>query len=294
MKTTKTVLTMLCMPVLCMVMCVGCGNQTAEFDSTAEIGVISREEGSGTRSAFVELFGIEQKNTEGVKEDQTLLSAVICKSTGVMMTTVAGDMYAVGYTSLGALNDTVKVVAIDGVEPTAVNVQSGAYTVSRPFNIAAKGDLSAVAQDFVTYILSADGQAVIKQEGYVPVSDASVYAGGGVSGKIVISGSSSVTPIMEKLKEAYLAHNPAVTIELQESDSSSGMTDAADGTADIGMASRELKESELEKGLVPTTIATDGIAVIVNNNNPVNSLTTEQVKALYIGEVTTWDGIIGD
>lgn len=294
MKTLRSVLTILCLAALCLTQCVGCGSKTEGFDIAAEIGVISREDGSGTRGAFIELFGIEQKNADSEKSDQTVNSAVICKSTGVMMTTVSGDRHAIGYTSLGALNDTVKAVKIDGVQATVENIKNGTYAISRPFNIATKEGLSAAAQDFVNYVLSADGQAVIEREGYISVSDAPAYTGSMASGKIVISGSSSVTPVMEKLKEAYLAKNTGVTIELQESDSSSGMSDAADGTSDIGMASRELKESELAKGLLSTTIAMDGIAVIVNNECPVNDLTTQQVMDIYTGAVTTWDQIVGE
>lgn len=293
MKTLKTVLTVLTVSLLCLLLLAGCGKQTQTFDNTAEIGVISREDGSGTRGAFIELFGIEQKNEEGKKIDKTVMSAVICKSTGVMMTTVSGDLYAIGYTSLGALNDAVKAVKIDGAEATVANIKSGDYKISRPFNIATKDSLSEVAQDFINYIMSADGQKIVEENGYIKVSDAGAYTGSVASGKIVITGSSSVTPVMEKLKEAYLVKNPGVTIELQQSDSSSGMSDAADGTCDIGMASRDLKDSEIAKGLKSTTIAMDGIAVIVNNDCPVENLTAEQVMNIYTGVYTTWDQVIG-
>ena len=264
-----------------------------EFDSSQAIGVISREDGSGTRGAFIELFGVEQKNEAGEKIDHTTQSAVITDSTSVMMTTVAGDKYAIGYISMGSLNNTVKAVRIDGAEASVEAIKAGSYKIARPFNIATKEGLSEAAQDFINYILSADGQAVIEANGCIAVSDAGAYSGSVSSGKIVISGSSSVTPVMEKLKEAYLAVNPGVEIELQQSDSSTGMSDAIEGVCDIGMASRALKDSEVEKGLTGTTIAMDGIAVIVNNDCPIEELTSEQVKNIFTGEATVWSQILG-
>ena len=210
-----------------------------------------------------------------------------------MMTTVAGDKYAIGYISMGSLNNTVKAVRIDGAEASVEAIKAGSYKIARPFNIATKEGLSEAAQDFINYILSADGQAVIEANGCIAVSDAGAYSGSVSSGKIVISGSSSVTPVMEKLKEAYLAVNPGVEIELQQSDSSTGMSDAIEGVCDIGMASRALKESEVEKGLTGTTIAMDGIAVIVNNDCPIEELTSEQVKSIFTGEATVWSQILG-
>ncbi|MBQ8603674.1 MAG: substrate-binding domain-containing protein [Oscillospiraceae bacterium] len=275
-------------------MLTACGKETSSpegFDSTNEIGVISREDGSGTRGAFIELFGIEQKNAAGEKEDMTSSSAVITKSTAVMLTTVAGDEYAIGYTSLGSLNDTVKAVKIDGVQASVDNIKNGTYKIARPFNIATKDSLSEAAQDFISFIMSADGQTVIEDNGYIKVSEAPAYISNVKEGKIVISGSSSVTPVMEKLKEAYQAINPDVEIQLQQSDSSTGVTDAIDGTSDIGMASRELKASEVEKGVISTTIAMDGIAVVVNHENPVENLTTEQVMKIYTGETVIWNEI---
>ncbi|MGE4485036.1 MAG: substrate-binding domain-containing protein [Oscillospiraceae bacterium] len=271
----------------------GCGGNssgsTKTFDSSESIGVISREPGSGTRGAFIELFGIEQKNEAGEKVDHTTAEAAVTNSTSVMMTTVSGDLYSIGYISLGSLNDTVKAIKIDGAEATVDNIKSGNYKISRPFNIATKGTLSAVAQDFVDFIMSADGQAVIEDNGYISVSDSPAYSGSASSGKIVVAGSSSVTPVMEKLKEAYIVKNPNVEIEVQQSDSSTGMTNAIEDICDIGMASRELKDSEIEKGLTPTVIAMDGIAVIVNNDNPTDNLSSETVLAIYTGECTTWD-----
>ena len=262
---------------------------TADFDASEYINVLSREDGSGTRGAFIELFGIEEKDADGNKVDNTTEEATITNSTSVMLTSVASDEYAIGYVSLGSLDDTVKAVSIDGADATVENIKNGSYTIARPFNIATKGDVSDVAQDFINYIMSAEGQAVITENGYIGSDDAAAFESNGATGKVVVSGSSSVTPVMEKLKEAYLAVNTGAEIEIQESDSTTGMTDAAAGTCDIGMASRELKDSETEQGLTATTIAMDGIAVIVNLDNPTTNLTTDQVKNVYVGDVATWD-----
>lgn len=256
------------------------------------INVISREDGSGTRGAFIELFGIEQKDENGTKVDYTTDDCDVTNSTSVMLTTVEGNDNAIGYISLGSLNDTVKALTIDGVQPTVENIKAGDYKVARPFNIATKAEVSETTQDFINFIMSADGQAIIEKNGYITVAEnAAAFDGGKVSGKIVVAGSSSVTPVMEKLKEAYEALNTNVTIELQQSDSTAGMTAARDGVCDIGMASRELKNSELEAGLKATTIAMDGIAVIVSNNNPIEGLTSEQVRDIYMGKLTDWSEV---
>ena len=263
---------------------------TVVFDSRKEIVVVSREDGSGTRGAFIELFGIEQRRDDGSRKDMTTKEAIIANQTGVMMTSIAGDKYAIGYISLGSLNKTVKALQIEGVIPTAANVKNGSYPIARPFNIATKGNSTGIAKDFIDYILSANGQAVVAAS-YIPiVENAAAYAGNKPSGKIVVAGSSSVTPIMEKLKEAYLVMNPRATIEIQMSDSSAGITGAIDGTCDIGMASRELKESEL-KQLISTQIALDGISVIVNHDNPATNLTKNQVKTIFTGETLTWSKV---
>ena len=262
-----------------------------DFDKSSDISVVSREDGSGTRGAFIELFGVEEKDANGEKIDYTTEEAIIANSTEIVMTTVAGDDYAIGYSSLGSLNDTVKAVWIDGAEPTAENINNGSYTIARPFNIATKGDVSEITQDFINYILSADGQAIIEDNGYIKASDAAAFESNGATGKIVIAGSSSVTPVMEKLQEAYQKVNTGAEIEIQESDSTTGMTAAMDGTCDIGMASRELKDTELDGGLTPTVIAKDGIAVIVNKNNPIEELTKDQVKSIFKGDVTTWEEV---
>ena len=263
----------------------------ADFDTSKDIAVISREDGSGTRGAFVELFGVEEKDADGNKVDRTSDEADITNSTSVMMTSVAGNPYSIGYISLGSLNETVKAVKIDGAEATVENVKSGAYGISRPFNIATKADVSEVAQDFIDFIMSSDGQKVVEEAGCIPQETSGAYAGSKPSGKIVVAGSSSVTPVMQKLKEAYLAVNPNAEIEIQESDSTTGMNSAIDDVCDIGMASRELKDTEIEKGLTPTVLATDGIAVIVNNENPIEDLTKDQVKSIYIGETNSWSEV---
>ena len=253
--------------------------------ASGPITVISREDGSGTRGAFVELLGVEDEDGN----DMTTVSAEISNSTEVVIQSVAGNTGAIGYISLGSLDGTVKGVKIDGVEPTAENVASGDYTVSRPFNVATKGELrNEAAQDFMNYIMSAEGQAVVEEAGYIPVEGAETFTSTSPSGSVTISGSSSVSPLMEKLKEAYEAVNPNVSIELQTSDSTTGMTNAINGMCDIGMASRELKQEELDQGLLNTVIATDGIAIIVNNDSPIEELTSEQVRDIYLGSITDW------
>ena len=269
----------------------GCGNKSTGFDAENDITVVSREDGSGTRGAFIELFGIEEKASDGTKTDKTTKEAVIANKTDVMLTNVAGDEYAIGYVSLGSLSDKVKALKIDGAEATTENVKNGTYKVSRPFNIATKGEVSEVTQDFINYILSADGQKIVS-DSYIAVNDSEEpFRGTNPSGKIVIAGSSSVSPVMEKLKEAYLAVNPNAKIEIQTNDSTAGITAAIDGTCDIGMASRELKDSEVSSGLTSTAIALDGIAVIVNTANPVAELSSEQIKSVFTGETASWSEV---
>lgn len=260
----------------------------AEAEGTSASGpitVISREDGSGTRGAFVELLEV----TDEDGNDMTTTSAEISNSTEVVIQSVAGNTGAIGYISLGSLDDTVKGVKIDGVEPTAENIENGTYTVSRPFNVATKGELTnEAAQDFMNYIMSTEGQAIVEEEGYIPVDGAEAFTSTNPSGSVTVSGSSSVSPLMEKLKEAYETVNPNVSIELQTSDSTTGMTNTINGMCDIGMASRELKQEELDAGLVNTVIATDGIAIIVNNESPIDELTSEQVRDIYLGNITDW------
>lgn len=256
---------------------------------SGSISVISREDGSGTRGAFIELMGIEQKDADGNKVDMTTDEAIIANSTSIVITSVAGDEMAVGYISLGSLNDTVKALSVDGVEPTVENIKAGTYKVSRPFNIVTKAEVSDLASDFIAFILSADGQAVVSENGYIAVDDAAAaYTASGLSGKLTVGGSSSVTPVMEKLAEAYMAVNPEMKIEVQQSDSTTGVTGAIESTYDIGMASRELKDTEIEAGAVNTVIAMDGIAIVVNNANPITNIASETVTRIYTGELTDW------
>lgn len=264
---------------------------TSDWDETSDVTIVSREDGSGTRGAFIELFGIEEKQDDGTKVDMTTTDAQITNNTSVMLTTVADNEYAIGYVSLGSLNDSVKALKIGGAEATAENIENGSYKVSRPFNIAVKKDLNnKVAKDFMSFIMSTEGQKVVADEKYIAVADVKDYAGTKPSGSCVVGGSSSVSPLMEKLIEAYKAVNPNASIELQTSDSTTGMTSTIEGSYDIGMASRELKDEEAAE-LEPTVIATDGIAVIVNNANPLDELSADQVKDIYVGNVSTWDEI---
>lgn len=278
---------------------IGCSSSGQESGAqgsagTEQISVYSREDGSGTRGAFIELFGLEEKDAQGNKTDTTTDKAAITNSTSVMMTSVANDPNGIGYISLGSLNDSVKAVRIDGVEATADNVKDGSYKVSRPFNIVLSDMSNAAANDFVTFVMSADGQAIVEDNHYIAVSDAAQpYQKGDVSGKVVIAGSSSVTPVMEKLAEAYESINPAVTIEVQQSDSTTGVNMAIEGTCDIGMASRELKDSEVAAGVRSQPIARDGIAVIVTPSSSVDELTSQQVKDIFSGVAKTWADVIG-
>lgn len=288
-------------------MIAGCGNNSSDtssdsssdskteassdWDASNDISVVSREDGSGTRGAFIELFGIEEKNGDE-KVDNTTDEAQITNSTSVMLTTVAGDDYAIGYVSLGSLNDTVKALKIDGEEATEQNIKDGKYKICRPFNIATKkGADNEVAKDFIAYIMSKEGQQVISDNGYIGDDSAEAYAGSKPSGKAVVGGSSSVSPVMEKLIEAYKKVNTGAEIELQTTDSTTGMTSAIDGSYDIGMASRELQDEEKDK-LDSQVIATDGIAVIVNKNNTTDELSSDQVKTIYTGDATTWDEVV--
>lgn len=301
----KKFIALMAVATMVALMAVGCGNSSdstdssasgaeasGDFDTSSDITIVSREDGSGTRGAFIELFGIEEKDSDGNKVDNTTEDAQITNSTSVMLTTVAGDDYAIGYVSLGSLDDSVKALKIDGAEATAENIKSGEYKVSRPFNIATKADLdNEVAKDFIDFIMSTEGQAVVEENGYIAVDDVEDYSGSAPSGKAVVGGSSSVSPVMEKLIEAYKDVNPNAEIELQTTDSTTGMTSTIDGSYDIGMASRELKDEEASE-LEATVIATDGIAVIVNKNNTVDDLSVDQVKSIYTGEALSWDDVL--
>lgn len=279
--------------LLCAVLALTCVSAAAcaEFNADKSIAVISREDGSGTRGAFVELTGVEQK-IDGKKVDMTTEDAEITNNTAAMLMTVAGDAQAIGYVSLGSLNDTVKAVKVAGVEATAENVASGDYKLARPFNIAWRADgQSDLSKDFIAFVLSAEGQKVVSDNGYVGNADAAAYEGIGVEGKLIVGGSSSVSPVMEKLIEAYALVNPNAVVELQTTDSTTGMTSAIDGSYDVGMASRALKEDEAAQ-LESVAIAMDGIAVIVNLENPVDELTVEQIGGVFLGEITTWNELV--
>jgi phosphate transport system substrate-binding protein len=258
----------------------------AAWAASDGITVVSREDGSGTRGAFIELFGLLKDGT-----DNTAATAEITNNTAVMMTSVAGDGNSIGYISLGSLNDTVKALKIDGTAASAENVKNGTYKVSRPFIIATKGAPGAVASDFIGFIMSSEGQGIAESSGYVKVDPGKPFSGSKPQGKLVVAGSSSVTPLMEKLVESYRKLNANATIEIQQSDSSTGMNSAVDGVCDIGMSSRELKDSELGKGLVPTVIAMDGIAVIVNKSNKLDGLTKDQVRGIFAGQTTKWSDV---
>ncbi len=257
--------------------------------TTGAISVVSREDGSGTRAAFTELAGVLNAD----KKDATTENAVVTNSTSVMMTTVAGDPKAIGYVSMGSLNDTVKALKVGGVEATTDNVKKGSYAIQRPFMIADKGNLSPAAADFLKYILSKEGQAIISKAGFIAVDDkaAAYSATSGLSGKVIVAGSSSVSPAMQKIIEGYKALNSAVDVELQTSDSSTGVKNVVDGVCDLGMASRELKDSELAKGITPTKIALDGIAVVVSKDNSVSDLSLDQIKGIFLGEIKDWSDV---
>lgn len=290
-KTIKRILTLALATVMTATLFVGCSgsSESGAFDAGKKITVVTREDGSGTRDAFTELTGVLVKDGD-TKTDNTAVSAVTINNTEAVITNVKDNAYAIGYISLGSLNDSVTAVKVNGIDATAENVKSGDYAISRPFNIAYKGELSEVAQDFVTFVLSADGQKVVTDEGYVTVSENEAYNGTKPSGKISIAGSSSVSPVMEKLAEAYQSVNTNAKIEIQTSDSSAGMQSATEGTCDIGMASRELKDDEAST-LTSQTIAKDGIAVIVNNKNTYTDLTMEQIKSIYTGETENWSDL---
>ena len=262
-----------------------------KFNNKKSISVLSREDGSGTRGAFIELFGIEKKDANGKKVDYTTEEAAITNSTAVMLTSVAGDGYAIGYVSLGSLNDSVKAVKIDGADATVANITNGSYKISRPFNIAVKEGLSPVALDFVNFIVSDEGQKVIAANKYIKIQNTKPYTSSKANGKVVVAGSSSVSPVMEKLIEAYKGVNPNAKLELQTSDSTTGVTNAINGACDIGMASRALKDSEKAKGVKEITIAIDGIAVIVNKVNPVENMTKVQVEQIFTGNITKWSEV---
>ena len=281
-KNGKKKIVTVAMMIMCAVMMIGCG----EKDGDKEISVISREDGSGTRDAFTELLGILEDDV-----DNTTVNAEITNSTSVMMTTVSGNTEAIGYVSLGSLNDSVKAIKVDGVEATTDNVSSGDYVVARPFNIVTGSEVSENAQDFIDFIMSKEGQNIISEEGYISVGSDSSYTASGLTGTVTLAGSTSVAPVMEKIAEKYMELNEGVTIEIQQSGSGAGITSTIEGVCDIGMSSRELKENEIAEGVAATKIAMDGIAVIVNVDNTVEDLTSEQIKDIFVGKTTKWSEV---
>ncbi|SCJ87862.1 Phosphate-binding protein pstS precursor [uncultured Eubacterium sp.] len=293
MKKLKKILAVCLAMVLLGSLFTACGSDEGEGAEASDknIHVTSREEGSGTRGAFIELFGIEQKDENGEKMDHTIDSAEITNSTSVMMQTIAGDTDAIGYISLGSLDDSVKALKVDGVEATLDNVKSGDYKVSRPFNIVTKKDASDAAKDFINYIMSEEGQAIVEEEGYVSQENTGAFKGKSVKGEVKISGSSSVTPLMQKLAEEYQKINKDVEISVQQSDSTTGVTDATKGVSDIGMASRALTDDETAAGVDAKAIALDGIAVIVNLENALDEIASDSVLKIYTGEITKWSEV---
>lgn len=279
---SKKMIASIAMMTMCVVMTTGCG----EKGGNEEICVISREDGSGTRDAFTELIGIMEDDV-----DNTTINAEITNSTSVMMTTVAGNTEAIGYVSLGSINDSVKVIKVDGVEATTDNVSSGDYVVARPFNIVTGSELSGNAQDFINFIMSKEGQSIISAEGYISVGSDSSYTASGLTGTVTLAGSTSVAPVMEKIAEKYMELNEGMTIEIQQSGSGAGITSTIEGVCDIGMSSRNLKDNEIAEDVSATKIAMDGIAVIVNLDNAVEDLTSEQIKSIFIGETTHWSEV---
>ncbi|MCC8042740.1 MAG: extracellular solute-binding protein [Oscillospiraceae bacterium] len=261
---------------------------TACGSASENINVVTREEGSGTRGAFTELFEI----VDADGNDAIIDTAEVTNSTAVMLQTIAGDSNAIGYASMGAVDSSVKILSIDGAAGTIENINNGSYSIARPFNIVTKTEgVSEVAQDFIDFIMSSNGQSIIEEENYIKVSDGSAYTASGKSGKVSLSGSTSVGPVMEILAEEYMKLNPDVQVEVQQTGSSAGITAAIEGVCDIGMSSRDLKDEEISQGLAATTIATDGIAVIVNTENELSGLTSEQVKQIYLGEITDFSEV---
>ncbi len=255
--------------------------------SGSTISVITREEGSGTRGAFVELLGI----VDGDGNDNIVKTAEATNSTSVMMTTVAGNKNAIGYVSLGSLSSDVKAIKVDGAEPTVANIEAGTYKVARPFNLVYNDDkLSDVAADFVKFIMSSEGQAIVTKKGYISVKTSDSYKSSGLTGTVVLDGSTSVGPLMDAIADEYKKLNPDVKVQIQQTGSSAGINSAIEGVCDIGMSSRELKSSESAK-IKAHKMATDGIAVIVNNSNTVDGLASEQIRSIFLGETTSWDGL---
>lgn len=253
-----------------------------------KITVVSREDGSGTRSAFVELMEV----VDADKKDATTASAEINNSTNGVMMSVLGNPDAIGYISLGSLNDTVKAVKVDGVEATAENVKNGAYAIARPFEICYKEEnLDDLAKDFIAFIMSKDGQQIIADNHYIAVNSDASYTPAGLKGTISVNGSTSVGPVMEKLAAKYQELNSGAVVQIQQTGSGAGITAVTSDACNIGMSSRALKQAELDKGLSELKIADDGIAVIVHKDSKVDNLTSEQIKKIFLGELENWSEI---
>lgn len=270
-----------------------CGGDDKDGGETTEekdITVISREEGSGTRDAFTELTGVMADDI-----DNTVATAEISNSTSVVLQSVKGNDAAIGYVSLGSMSDSVKAVNVDGTEASVDNIKSGDYKLQRPFNIVTKGEIDELPQDFIDFIMSADGQAIVEEEGYIAANEeAEAYEASGLKGTITLAGSTSVSPVMEVLADKYKELNSGVTIEIQQTGSGAGIQSTIEGVCDIGLASRALGDDEEGEGLESREIALDGIAVIVNKSNEVNDLSTEQIMKIFTGEITNWADVDGD
>ena len=264
------------------------GSAAGDFDVATDIHVITREDGSGTRGAFSEIANIVDENGD----DAITQSATVQNGTSAVMQGVAGDVYAIGYISLGSLDNSVKAVNVNGIEATPENIMSGDYEVARNFNVAYGGELSEVAQDFWDFMFSAQAQELVAEEGYVSVdTEATEYEAKALAGDITIVGSTSVQPIMERMAQAYREYNPDVVIDITAPGSGAGVTAAIDGTADIGMASRELSDEEQAQLSETAAIAVDGIAVILHLDNITEDLSLEDISGIYSGDITTWDAV---
>lgn len=288
-------LALLAVAVLGVTAFTGCGNSEAQaaeggFNTSRGITVVSREDGSGTRTAFIEITGVQARDADGNNRDFTTLDAEIANGTSLVIGSVAGNEYAMGYISLGSLNDNVRAINVNGAAPTSANVQSGAYPLFRTFYVSVQNDLDSATQSFIDFMLSQEGQAVVSGN-YIPVSaNAPAFAGENPGGTIVVAGSTSVAPLMERLREAYIAINPNVNIEINVQGTSAGIQASINGTAQIGMSSRALNATELES-VNAIAIAYDGLAVIVNNANPLADITTEEIRQIFVGELTRWNEI---
>lgn len=266
-------------------------DKTEETTAGGEIHVVSREVGSGTRGAFTEITKILAKNDKGEEVDSTYEEATIVNSTEGVITSVNGDPFAIGYISLGSLNDEVKAVKVDGVEATPENINKGDYKIARPFMLAYhEANLSDVAKDFLTFIMSKDGQEIVKEDGCIPIETTESYKPANIEGRIAIAGSTSVTPLMEKLVDKYKELNPGFEADIQSNGSSAGIQAAIEGVAEIGMSSRNLKPEELEK-VESTAIAMDGIAVVVNNDNAIDDISLDNIHKIFVGEVKDWNDV---